>query len=64
MKTVGLANVLVDQNRSMDLLGLLKVSWKNLNGITAVISNMAVKIFLECEIYSVTCQVPLNVGGW
>ena len=51
----------VDQNRSMDLLGLLKVSWKNLNGITAVISNMAVKICLEREIYMITKNLVFSV---
>ena len=50
VKTVNLAIVLVDQKHSMDLLGLLKIFWKNLNGITAAILNMAVKICLELKI--------------
>ena len=45
VKTANLEIVLVDQNLStMNLLSLLKISWKNLNGITAAISNTAVKI--------------------
>ena len=45
VRTANLEIVHVDQNDSMEnLFNLLKLLWKDLNGITAVTSNMAVKI--------------------